>query len=38
MLKGTETAALWKPFLFLLGIGLVVTAAGIRQFKIRLEN
>jgi ABC-2 type transport system permease protein len=38
MLKGTETAALWQPFLFLAGFGLVVTIAGVRQFKLRLED
>ncbi|MDM7926029.1 MAG: ABC transporter permease [bacterium] len=38
MLKGTETAALREPFLFLLAFGLVVTMAGIRQFKLRLED
>jgi ABC-2 type transport system permease protein len=38
MLKGTESAVLWKPLLFLVGFGLVAAAAGIRQFKIRLEN
>jgi ABC-2 type transport system permease protein len=38
MLKGPGVEVLWKHLLYLFAFGAVVSAVGIRQFKIRLED
>jgi ABC-2 type transport system permease protein len=37
MIKGTGISIIWKPFLVLFGMMMVLFAIAVKKFKIRLE-